>query len=176
MKIGKKEKFIFWVKCIIINILHGIVGFLGYLPFPLAYYLRHKVGLTGKQNPLWLFLNYTEDSDWGLSHYKDNPPERTFKNALAWYKRNKAWNFVLLFKPNTGEIEDLELYTTVQGREYHIDWPNKDTEKWGKLKAYYRVEGTVYGRYGFAKPTGLIKEFQIGSSGNRYKFRMKFKK
>ena len=170
------EKIRFWVTEVCIHLLYSLVILLGIFLFPIAYFIRHVLNVEGKKNPLWWWLNYTEDNDWGLSHYKDTPPKRNFWNALKWYQRNPAWNFILLFPLDNGDIEILELYTTVDNRRYHIDWPTEG--RYGTLKTYYRVNGDLRGRIGFATPKNKIKnlfvrEFSFGTS-DRHKFIVKF--
>ena len=169
---------LFWIKFAVIIILQGLVGILGFFLFPIAYFLRHKAGIEGKRNPLWFLLNYTEDSDWGLSHYKNKPPSKTFWNALKWYVRNPAWNFKMLFRPKwrAGEVDHFEhVKFTLQRNELVNDWTwaNKDLRIFGTNHLYYKIEGTTYGRYSYASRSGMLREIQMGAAGNRYKLRIK---
>ena len=175
-EIGTSEKITWWARYSIIIFLQGVVAILGAPLFPIAYFIRHKLGVEGKKNPLWILLNYTQDSDWGLSHYKENPPKKTFWNALKWYIRNPAWNFKLLFKPNwsDGEAEIFEtVKDTISPSENRWVWANKDLGILGERLIYFQIKNKVYGRYSYAGTGFLIKEIQLGASGNRYKFRFK---
>lgn len=154
------------------RLVYGVVIIIGYVLFPLAYFFRYKL----KVDLLKVFMN--DETDYGEQWWRDREgiTKNNFWVAYRWYARNPAWNFNNIFIPKYGPIRDLEVTTTVEGRDYEIDWADKEHKKFGKMVAHYTVLGTTYGRYSFAQRKGLIREIQAGAGGNRYRGRLKMSK
>jgi hypothetical protein len=141
--------------------------------FPIAYILEHV--FKWHYNPLWWFLNYTEDGDKGADWWLERE-ELKKGNAAAlvrWWIRNNAWNFKLLFKPYwaAGETEDfLVIKNTLINPKHRFSNADKAKGVYGVHHIYYRVNGVVYGKFSVATPK---VEFQIGVNSYRYKFMFK---
>lgn len=165
------KKIWFWFKLLLVQILYFVFIVLGYFLYPIGYFFKMKLGV----DLFWPFMN--DEGEYGHIEprwrRKRNIEKDNFVTAWLWFTRNPSWNFHQLVKPKSGPLENKQVYSTVQNRAYDIDWANKDTGKYGKMWAWYYIKGTLYGRYSFAKPSGLIREFQAGAAGNRYKVRLK---
>lgn len=166
-KIPLLKKIWFWLKYFPLMLLFGIMSAISVPIFPLAYFFRIKLGW----DLFWPFLNDETLSGerWWLLKYKLDP--KSFWTKWRWNIRNTAWNFKLLFKP-TWVFKHVKNFTTIYSTTINKwGWPNRDKPAtYGFDFIFYTVFGKVYSRLGYANKWF---ELQMGSAGNRYKFRMK---
>lgn len=169
-RIRLTEIISFWCEWVIIQIVYGFVIIIAIPLFPIAYLLRYQFEV--KWNPLWWVLN--DETDFGEQWWLEREGlTEGVKSAFKWWRRNPCWNFNNMFKPKwTGDYTDLRVIknTLTEERESPLDWADRYKYRWGVNHVYYRVEGTVFGRYSYAS-TNI--EIRLGSGGKRYKLWVK---
>jgi hypothetical protein len=161
--------FKFWFRFFGVQFLYLLAIIPSIVLFPVSYFFRYVI----KRDWFWLLLNSTEDgdfgADWWLNREKLN---KSFWSAWRWTIRNPAWNFHELIKPEwNGTYTDVRTINNTIGGKNPLVWASHYAGVYGLNHVYYRVNGKVYGRFGYAKKGTTI---QAGTTGNRYnlKFRI----
>ena len=161
---------IFWLRYVAVELLYGLAFFVGIFLFPIAYLCKYEL----KTNAFSWFLNSTEDGDYGAAWWRNREgiEDKDFWVAMRWWYRNPTWDFRMLLKPKwTGDV--FHTYTkknTLEDKTNALAWATRDDGIYGTNHVYYIVDGTLYGRYSHAAP-GF--EFQAGSGGDMWRFRVK---
>lgn len=170
--------------------------------YPIAYVLRKPVRKY-KFVPLWIFLDDTEENDWGTDWFiksKNLKLDTVFHRFWASYLwsaiRNPAWNQYSYLKPKQGvksvlsskgyitNSKDIYDFAVLKGlfkdgtyADNKGDFISLKHSKLGGNFTWYYIEKKLYFRASFA---GFFiftwLELQLGTNDSRYTFRLKFKK